>query len=165
MGKYKEISGAPYAESIWTKEAYEYIYGANSILNDDYPIFQSTSCAIAYVKKECDRNAFYGSDICMNYNKCPESQRKICDNYYNYTNKNISKETIKKLLHNLHLDNKTVKITINYELRQICLEGIELGMNHFTYLTQLTRFKILAKKINGDYYWNTSVNNAKQLHI
>ncbi len=161
----KKYPEAPYAESIWTKEAYEYIYGANPILNDDYPIFQSTSCAIAYVKKECDRNAFYGSNICMNYNKCPESQRKICNNYYIYTNKNISEETIKKLLDNLHLDIRTVKITINYELRQICLEGIELGMKHFTYLTQLTRFKILAKKINGDYYWNTSVNNAKQLHI
>lgn len=161
----KKYPEAPYAESIWTKEAYEYIYGANSILNDDYPIFQSTSCAIAYAKKECDRNAFYSSDICINYNKCPKSQRKICDNYYNYTNKNISKETIKKLLDNLHLDTKTVQITINYELREICLEGIELGMKHFTYLTQLTRFKILAKKMNGDYYWNTSVNNAKQLHI
>lgn len=38
-------------------------------------------------------------------------------------------------------------------------------MKHFTYLTQLTRFKIIAKKTNSDYYWNTSVNNAKQLHI
>lgn len=161
----KKYPEAPYAESIWTKEAYEYIYGANSILNDDYPIFQSTSCAIAYVKKECDRNAFYGSDICTNYNKCPKSQRRICNNYYNYNNKNISEETIKKLLDNLHLDTKSAKITINYESKHICLEGIELGMKHFTYLTQLTRFKIIAKKINGDYYWNTSVNNAKQLHI
>lgn len=38
-------------------------------------------------------------------------------------------------------------------------------MKEFTYLTQMTHFKIKAKKFENDYYWNTSVNDAKQLHI
>lgn len=133
----KKYPEAPFAESIWTKEAYEYIYGSNSILNSDYPIFQSTSCAIAYLKKECDRNAFYGSDICINYNKCPESQRKICDNYYKHIKKNISEKTIQTLLENLNLDTKNTKITIDYELRQIFLDGVSLRNETF-YLLNTT---------------------------
>lgn len=161
----KQYPEAIYAESIWTKEAYEYIYGENSILNNDYPIFQTTSCAIAYVKKECDRNAFYDSDICKNYNKCPKSQMEICKNYYSNHLNDISDKSVKKLLSNLKFNTNQVKVNVNYKLRQITIENIELGMREFTYLTQLTRFKIIANKLNKDYYWNTSVNNANQLHI
>ncbi len=160
-----EYPNAIYAESIWTKEAFENIYGNNSILNSTYPIFQTTSCAIAYVKKECDRNAFYDSKICRKYNKCPEKQRNICNNYYQSKIRNISKEKVMELLNNLNLNTNNIKIDIDYEKRKITLKNIELGMKEFTYLTQLTRYKIVAKKINEDYYWNTSVNNAKQLKI
>lgn len=161
----KKYPEAIYAESIWTKEAYEYIYGKNSIINNNYPIFQTTSCAIAFVKRECDRNAFYDSEICKKYNKCPENQRRICKDYYNAINKNISEDIIIELLKNLKVDIKNIKVHINYNLMQIIIDGVELGMKEFTYLTQITRFKVIAKKMNEDYYWNTSVNNAKQLHI
>lgn len=161
----KKYPEAIYTESIWTKEAYENIYGENSILGKDYPIFQTTSCAIAYVKKECDRNAFYSSEICEDFNKCPENQRIICENYYNNECKKISIDTITELLAKLGHDTTNVKINIDYEKREIEILETELTMKEFTYLTQMTHFKIKAKKFENDYYWNTSVNNAKQLHI
>lgn len=161
----KKYPDAIYAESIWTKEAYGYIYGKNSILKDDYPIFQTTSCAIAYVKKECDRNAFYSSEICMQLNKCSKSQRKICENYYNKKSSKISANTISSLLCKLGHNVENIRIQVDHSNRKVEILGTELSMKEFTYLTQITHFKIRAKKFENDYYWNTSVNDAKQLHI
>jgi len=165
---WKELSDNPEtinAESIWTERGYNYIWGNKSVVEKKYPIYQTTSCALALVLGKCDRNAFFNRDVCKNINNCPESQREICKTYLKRSN--ITKEyilkTILKLKGNIDINN--VKVKIDYRTNIIDIEGIELSMKDFTYLTQITCYTIRAKKDRKDYYWNTSVNNSKQMFI
>lgn len=153
------------AESIWSKNGYEYIWGKNSLIDKDYPIYQTTSCAVAYVLHSCDRNAFFNSDTCKKLNKCPMSQRKICKAHIK--NNDISVKYVIDLLCKVKndIDKNSIKISIDKEKNLINIDGIELNMKEFTYLTQITHYSIRAKKNKNDYYWNTSVNDAKQLFI
>ena len=165
---WKELINIPNickAESVWKKEGYEFIWGKESLIDKDYPIYQTTSCALAYVLNSCDRNAFLGSDVCDKINNCPMSQRKICRAHMTYND--ISEISVFNLLCKVkgNIDKNDVKININNEKRIISIEGVKLSMKDFTYLTQNTCYNIIAKKDENDYYWNTSVNNAKQLYI
>lgn len=159
-----ETSNITKAESIWEKNAYECIYSKDSILKSEYPIYQTTSCAIAYVLKKGERNSFYNEKECLNYNKCPESQRKICKEYYK-NNSEITEGQIFNMLDNLKVQYKRedTKIEIYEDNKKIEISNIELGMKEFTYLTQVTKHKVYANKNEKDYYWNTSVNNADKI--
>ena len=154
------------AESVWDKNAYESIYLNNTLLNNDYPIYQTTSCALAYVLKQGERNAFYNEKECLNYNKCPESQRKICEKYYK-KNLNITENQVFKMLDDLKIEysKENTQIKINEHKKGIEITNIELEMKEFTYLTQMTKHKIYANKDEKDYYWNTSVNNANKIFL
>lgn len=154
------------AESVWDKNAYELIYLNNTLLNNDYPIYQTTSCALAYVLKSGERNAFYKEKECLNYNKCPENQRKICENYYK-KNANITESQIFKMLDDLKIEysKENTQIKINEDKKGIEITNIKFEMKEFTYLTQMTKHKIYANKDENDYYWNTSVNNANKIFL
>lgn len=161
-----EEKSATTSESVWSKQAYDYIWGKESIIEKEYPIFQTTSCAIAYVLKTCDRNAFFDSEVCKKFNRCPKEQRDICKKYYENV-EYVSEQYVYSLLSKLNLLYKEneAKIVINHNNRTIEIDGVELTMKDFTYLTQVTRYKIRAKKEKCDYYWNTSVNDADKLFI
>lgn len=152
------------AESIWDKRAYDYIYSENSKLTEKYPIYQSTSCALAYVLKESERNSLYHKQACLECNKCPSKQRKICKNFYDEP-KEICKEEIISLLNRLSIkySKDNLVVLINNQEKSITLKNVKLTMKDFTFLTQKTRYKIYAEKSDNDYYWNTSINNAKIL--
>lgn len=152
------------AESVWSKDGYKYIWGKNSLIDKDYPIYQTTSCALAYVLHSCDRNAFFNSNTCR-LNKCPMIQREICKN--RVKNNDISVNYVIDLLSKVKndIDKNSIRISIVKEKNLINIDGIELNMKDFTYLTQITHYSIRAKKNKNDYYWNTSVNDAKQVFI
>lgn len=151
------------AESVWTKKGFDYIWGKNKLIDSNYPIYQSTSCALAKVLNSADINAFYQTSICTKFNQCPDEQRKICLKHYKKSN--ITNEYITSELKKIGIYNNNIKITISNENNLIKIEGIDLSTKDFTYLTQITQCKIIASKDPNDYYWNTSINDAKQLYI
>ena len=85
------------SDNVWDKTAYEYIYNNLKNRDDNYPIYQTTSCALGYALGEADRKFFYTTSICKDCNKCLDIQRKRCkEKYDNY--KEVDIKTVIKLL-------------------------------------------------------------------
>lgn len=166
---WKEIKDAKEttcAESVWTKEAYDLIWGEKSIIDEDYPIFKTTSCAIGYATNRSEQEACFNTNVCENDNKCPQKQRELCKKFYRCLNK-IDVKYVENLLKRLNLINdKTVyKITINNTRKIIEIQGISLNTKEFSMLTLLTKYRIKAQRNNSDDYWNSFINDAKQIIV
>lgn len=149
------------SDNVWNEFAYNYVY--KELRNrDDYPIYQTTSCALGYALNQADRKFFYNTDICKNCNKCPQIQREKCKkNYEEY--QNPTRKDILKLLKKI---NKIVSIDqIEIKDRLIIINNIELNFNEISYLTDKLQTKVITKKKENDYYWNTSINNASILKV
>lgn len=78
---WKELSEvrelAKNSDSVWNKNAYEYVWN-NLKYKNEYPIYQTTSCALALVLEKGERKFFYNIHICTECNLCPAAQRAIC---------------------------------------------------------------------------------------
>ncbi|MGE7983655.1 radical SAM protein [Solibacillus sp. NPDC093137] len=148
------------AEGIWPKGVIEFFEELKAN-NNQYPFFQSNSCALAHALKKPDSNAFNNTKIC-NFNNCPLEQRELCNSFY----KNISfseKEFIKTM--NL-LGYDTDKI--NYKLtdaNEIHIFGITMSVADQSFITQKFHKRVLVNKLATDIYWNTSVNGSEPLEI
>jgi len=149
------------SDNVWNEFAYNYVY--SELKNrDDYPIFQTTSCALGYALKKADRKFFYGTDICTNCNKCPSVQRKRCE----LKNENYKIPTKKDILKFLKKINKVVSLEqIEVKDGLVIIKDIELSFNEISYLTDSLETKVITKKKENDYYWNTSINNASILKV
>ena len=146
------------SDNIWNKKAYEIIWNSK-ILNNDYPIYQTTSCALCYVLKKPDFKFFYNTDICK-CNKCTQDQRNICKN------KIISNVTKDEIVNELD----KIGYLINYndiEIKneKIYLKNISINLKDISYLTEKFLMQIIVNKNSNDYYWNTSINSSKILLI
>ena len=150
------------SDNVWNKFAYDYVWNELKNRPDNYPIFQTTSCALGYALKEADRKFFYNTDICLKCNKCTEEQRQRCKlKYENY--KNPNRKDVLKILKKL---NRIINIDqIEIKDRLIILNDIELNFNEISYLTDTLETKVITKKNKDDYYWNTSINNASILKL
>ena len=148
------------ADSVWDKNAYDYVWNK---LKDksDYPMYQTTSCALAVALSKPDRKFFYNSDICK-CNKCPNYQRALCkkknDNLKMVTKDEVQK-TIKKLGRNIKKEDIELKDNI------IVLKNIVLSLNEISYITETLKHRVFVMKKEDDYYWNTSINNSSILKV
>ncbi len=152
------------AECIWTKEAYEILFGDNEKqIFGDYPIFQSNSCALALALGITDRNAFWKSYYCEKVNNCPKLQKQRCKEYYEKIDKKSLLEKVKDILLKIGYDINNLKIELKENF--LIIENIELMQRDLTYLTQVTHMKIKANKSKDDIYWNSSLANKKPVII
>lgn len=148
------------ADNVWDKNAYEYVW---KHLKDesDYPIYQTTSCALAVALSKPDRKFFYNSDICK-CNKCPNYQRNLCKKK-NDNLKMVSKNDVKKLIKKLGKEIDLKDIELKYNM--IILRNIILSLNEISYITEILQHQVLVMKKEDDYYWNTSINNSSILKV
>lgn len=149
------------SDNVWNNEAYDYLWNDLS-RKEDYPIFQTTSCALGYALNEPDRKFFYNTDICLNCNQCPKIQRELCKKKFErfkYPDKKYVVSLIKRF-------NKKVSIAqIDYKDRAIIIKDLKLEFNEISYLTERLGIRIVVAKKENGYYWNTSINNANVLKI
>ena len=150
------------ADNVWNEYAYNYVWNELKNRDDSYPIFQTTSCALGYALGVADRKFFYNTDICLKCNKCPVEQRKKCKIKYE-THTIPTKKDVLKVLQKLNRDIDLNKIEIVD--RTIILKDIELNFNEISYLTDSLETRVVTKKSDNDYYWNTSINNASILKL
>lgn len=127
----------------------------------DYPIYQTTSCALAVALSKPDRKFFYNSDICK-CNKCPNYQRNLCKKK-NDNLKMVSKNDVKKLIKKLGKEIDLKDIELKYNM--IILRNIILSLNEISYITEILQHQVLVMKKEDDYYWNTSINNSSILKV
>lgn len=149
------------ADNVWNKEAYDYIWNKLSE-NDDYPIFQTTSCALGYALNQPDRKFFYNTEICLKCNKCPSIQRDRCQKKYEHF-KTPTKDDIILLINKLGKEATYSQVDI--QDRTIVIKDLKLNFNEISFLTEKLGIKVIVPKKEDDYYWNTSINNASILKI
>lgn len=149
------------SDNVWDKTAYEYIYNDLKNRDDNYPIYQTTSCALAYALGESDRKFFYTTSICKDCNKCLPEQRERCKKKYdNY--KEVDKNTVIKLLNKFKVEVNEDNIEIKNRI--IFINGVTLSFNQISYLTDYLQTQIITQK-KEEYYWNTSINNSSILKL
>lgn len=149
------------SDNVWDKNAYEYIYNKLKNRDDNYPIYQTTSCALGYALKTADRKFFYTTTICKDCNKCMMEQRERCmKKYDNY--KDVDKKKVIKLLKKFRVEVGEENIEIKDRI--IFINGVTLNFNEISYLTDYLQTQIITQK-REDYYWNTSINNSSILKI
>ena len=149
------------SDNVWNKEAYDYLWN-DLVNNKDYPIFQTTSCALGYALGQPDRKFFYNTDICINCNNCPLVQRNRCKEKYDnfkFPEKKYIVFLVEKIGKNIDIDK------IDFIDRTVVIKDLELNFNEISFLTEKLGIKIVVAKKENDYYWNTSINNATILKI
>ncbi len=149
------------SDNVWPKKAYNYVWNELKF-KDDYPLYQTTSCAIASILNKPERKFFYGTDICKECNLCPIEQRKICKRAAEQK-KAITKKHVKNILKklNIYIENENIEIKDNI----LYLKNKELKRTEISIITELLGIKTIAISSKEDYYWNTSINNKKILKI
>lgn len=149
------------SDNVWNKEAYDYLW--NDLANNkDYPIFQTTSCALAYALGQPDRKFFYNTNICINCNNCPFVQRNRCkekNEHFKMPKKKYIVSLIEKIGKNIDIDK------IDFIDGTVVIKDFELNFNEISFLTEKLGIKIVVAKKENDYYWNTSINSATILKI
>ena len=149
------------SDNVWDNAAYDYLWNELA-KKGDYPIFQTTSCALGYALHQPDRKFFYNTDICINCNNCPKSQRNLCKKKFEqfvFPDKEYIVSLIRKLQKNINEEQ------IEFKDRVVIIKDLELDFNEISYLTEKLGVKILVAKKENGYYWNTSINNADILKI
>ena len=143
-------------ESVWTKNAYEFI---ESKKKNEYPIFHTTSCALSYTLKQADYNSFYCSKFCSS-NNCPTIQKDRCLHKCKALNQKDIEDTLVKFM-------KKIEDSFNFEIdidnNSIFIEK-ELKTSEIVYLKMLTNMKIISQRKKDDYYWSTT-NTANEILI
>lgn len=153
---YQQKETAYNYESVWTKNAYKFIQDKKKY---DYPIFHTTSCALSYVLKQSDYNAFCRTAFCDS-NNCPNLQKIHCKKEHDLLmSKNID-TIIKKFKEKT---NYTFQYSVDF-LQKIITLNVELKTAEIVYLKMLTNMSIKCKKNNDDYYWSTT-NTSNQILI
>lgn len=143
-------------ESVWTKNAYEFIEEKK---HGDYPIFNTTSCALSYTINQPDYNAFYCSKFCES-NNCPQLQKNRCASKKNSLNTKNIKKIIEEFMGKLGC---SFQFNIDLTNNVIFIEK-ELKTSEIVYLKMLTNMKIVCDKKLDDYYWSTT-NTSNQILI
>ncbi len=149
------------SDNVWNNKAYDYLWN-DLAKNGNYPIFQTTSCALGYALHQPDRKFFYNTDICLNCNNCPNSQRNLCKKKFEQF-EFPDKEYIVSLIEKLQ--KKISKNQIEFKNRTVIIKDLELDFNEISYLTERLGIRIIVAKKETGYYWNTSINNASILKI
>lgn len=141
------------SEAVWTKNAYEKLYNCKY---DNYKIFRTISCALAYTLKIPDYNCYFNTKIC-NLNNCGSCQKNICKNN---CNKNKIDDSI--VFDFLNKIDKKIHFFVDNEKRRITFNG-KLSTSEIATLKYITNYAIKTTKNDRDHYWATGHTSKKDL--
>ncbi|MFF4716540.1 hypothetical protein ACFY2V_34870 [Streptomyces eurythermus] len=65
------------ADSVWPRAAWDWLHRLPDRYGN-YPIYQTNSCALAYVLGRHDRAGVHRTPTCLSGNRCPAAQRERC---------------------------------------------------------------------------------------
>ena len=109
--------------------------------NEEYPIFNATSCALSYTLNQADYNSFFCSEFCK-ANNCPLSQKKRCEDKKKLFKKEDIQTIIEKFKEKIDCE---FDFNIDLTNNAIFIEK-ELKTSEIVYLKMLTNMKIVCKK-------------------
>lgn len=150
--------------NVWNKNAYDYIWQHLAKREDNYPIFQTTACAVAYALGQPDRKFFYNTYICISCNKCTKEQRSLCKKKYD-SFKYPLKEHVIQLIKRIGKELDQHQIEFDLDKRAVIIRNIEMSFNEISFITESLGMKVIVTKKKNDYYWNSEIINAEVLKI
>jgi len=125
--------------SIYPKGWQENLLEARKVV-PDYPIFLSSSCAIAYKMNNPEFVGSYGTVQCSN-SQCPEHQMKICNS--------AKIKDVSIILSKLGLNNN---VFFDEENKRIRVSG-ELTHEQVAYISQQIQNRIFVESIKSEHEW------------
>ena len=147
------------ANCVWPETAWSYF-------NDNYShvqqIFQTNTCALN-TKLKRPSTQYYGTEECLNYNKCSEEQRERCKLLHQQLNEKLIIEKCSFLLEKLGFETELIDYCFD-EYGSLELKNIEIKISDATYLSYKLGVKVYVStnKIVKDTY-NSTLNGAKPL--
>lgn len=150
--------------NVWNKDAYDYIWNHLAKKEDNYPIFQTTACAVVYALGQPDRKFFYNTDICVKCNKCPKEQRSLCKKKY-ASFEYPSKEGVIQLINKIGKNVSQDQIEFDFNKRTIIIKNMEMSFNEISFITESLGMRLIVTKKKNDYYWNSEIINATILKL
>ncbi|MFH8586472.1 hypothetical protein ACH4GP_19025 [Streptomyces celluloflavus] len=148
------------ADSVWPRPAWEWLQH----LPDRYAghrIFQTNSCALAYVLGRADRAGVYNTPTCLAANHCPAAQRDRCHHTVPRRpavtqadiNRHLAKIGHPGLPYTLHPGTRTVVL------------GQPLPLRDRHNLAQVLAVTVRSPEDPGERYWPGRLSGAQPLII
>jgi hypothetical protein len=148
------------AEGIWPEGVLNFLAELPEPYQD-YPIFQSNSCALSYVLQKPDMGAFFETPACQKYNCCPVTQRLRCKNFYqNYV---LKQEQVETLLHDFGITDGRIAIEREANHWVLKIHGVRLHTEQIAAISHRLHCRIEANLDQNDLYWRSSVVGARPL--
>ncbi|QKK06355.1 MAG: hypothetical protein HND56_11960 [Pseudomonadota bacterium] len=145
------------AECVWPKNALEKTYEIAARLG--LPVYQSNSCALNYVLGREDKNAFWGSNVCTDHNKCPPFQREKCRAFY--AKRNINKADVINFLARLKIDADERNVDVSHDQTPVVrLTGLKVDTAAIATLREQLN-AVIETKFDRGYYWGASIAGEK----
>jgi hypothetical protein len=148
------------ADSVWPRTAWEWLTN----LPDRYaghPVYQTNSCALAYVLQGHDRAGVLGTPTCLGVNRCPSAQRERC----RHANPHTAPPTTAVLdSHLARLGHSTVPYTLNPATRTVAFSS-PLPLRDCHNLAQVLAVTVRAPQHPNERYWNGRVAGGQPLIV
>ncbi|MER7194861.1 hypothetical protein [Streptomyces flaveolus] len=148
------------ADSVWPRTAWEWLRQLPDRYRG-YSVYQTNSCALAYVLGRHDRAGIHNTPTCLNANRCPAGQRERCRHPLP-RRQPLTRQGIDRHLE--RLDHSGLPYTVYEDARMIVLtEPLPLRDRHN--LAQVLAATVRAPQHPDERYWAGRLSGAQPLII
>jgi len=151
--------GVTQAEGVYPQAFWEFIHQTDR-LHPGYPVFHTNSCALAYVLEEADRFGVHGGPVCRDRNRCPQTQRSLCDSAA--TTALPGEAAITAALARRGLAGVPFELLVGRRELVLCAP---IENRVVSALTQDLGIRVRAEGQGADSYWSSGTSGARPLII
>ncbi|MET8768852.1 hypothetical protein [Streptomyces sp. NPDC004658] len=148
------------ADSVWPRTAWEWLRHLPDRYRD-HPVYQTNSCALAYVLGRHDRAGVHDTPTCLNANRCPARQRERCRRAVSLQQP-LTRLDIDRHLDRLH--HGGVHYTVHEDTRTIVFTT-PLPLRDRHNLAQVLAATVRAPQHPDERYWAGRLSGAQPLII
>lgn len=148
------------ADSVWPRTTWDWLHH----LPDRYaghPLFQTNSCALAYVLGRADRAGVLNTPTCLTANHCPAAQREICRHTVPRRRPVTGTDVDEHLAKIGHPD---LPYTLNPGTRTVVL-GKPVPLRDRHNLAQVLAVTVRSPRDPGERYWPGRLSGGQPLII
>ncbi|PZG09162.1 hypothetical protein C1J01_38070 [Nonomuraea aridisoli] len=148
------------ADSVWPRRTWEWLRDVPNRYHG-HPIFQTNSCALAYVLGRADRAGVYNTPTCLAANRCPAGQRNRCRAAVPRQQPITYADIAERLA---RIGHESVSFTFNPGTRTVVLgEALPLRARHN--LAQVLAVTVRSPDHPDERYWPGRLSGAQPLVI
>lgn len=146
------------ADSLWPRATWDWLHH----LPDRYaghPVFQTNSCALAYLLGRPDRAGVLNTPTCLDANRCPTVQRDLCRRAVP-ERRVVTEADIDQ--HLAHIGHPNLPYTLNRDTRTVVL-GRPVPLRDRHNLAQVLAVTVRSPQDPAERYWPGRLSGAQPL--